>query len=57
VSVAGAGVIEGGWGFVWAAYGLSAAILVGYAVSIHARYRAEQARRRRALPEGSRAEA
>jgi hypothetical protein len=41
------GVIEGGWEFVQAAYGLSAAILFGYAVSIHIRYRAERARRRR----------
>jgi len=41
------GVIEGGWEFVWSAYGLSAAVLVGYAVSIHLRYRAERARRRR----------
>ena len=43
----GMGVIEGGWEFVMAAYGFSAAILVGYAVSIHIRYRAERARRRR----------
>lgn len=41
------GVIEGGWEFVWAAYGLSAAILIGYAVSVYLRYRAERARRRR----------
>jgi hypothetical protein len=38
------GVIEGGWEFVWAAYGVSAAILIGYAVSIHRRYRAERQR-------------
>ncbi len=36
----GVGVIEGGWPFVWAAYGVSAAILIGYAISIHLRYRA-----------------
>ena len=43
----GMGVVEGGWEFVWTAYGLSAAILVGYAVSVHVRYQAERARRRR----------
>ena len=36
------GVIEGGWPFVWAAYGISAVILIGYAVSLHRRYRAER---------------
>jgi heme exporter protein CcmD len=36
------GVIEGGWGFVWSAYGASAVILIGYAVSIHRRYRDER---------------
>ena len=40
------GVIEGGWPYVWAAYGVSAVILLGYAVSLHFRYRA--ARRDRA---------
>jgi heme exporter protein CcmD len=42
------GVIEGGWEYVWSAYGLTAAILIGYAASIHVRYRALLARRRRA---------
>jgi heme exporter protein CcmD len=41
----GAGVISGGWEFVWAAYGLSAVILTGYAVSVIARYRAQRRRR------------
>ena len=36
------GVIEGGWAFVWSAYGVSAVILIGYAVTIHLRYRAER---------------
>lgn len=36
------GVIEGGWGYVWAAYGISAVILIGYAVSLHLRYRDER---------------
>ena len=36
------GTIEGGWSFVWAAYAISAAILIGYAVSVHRRYRAER---------------
>lgn len=40
----GMGVIEGGWEFVWAAYGISAAILIGYAVSLHTRYRRERRR-------------
>ncbi len=41
------GVIAGGWEYVWAAYGVSAAILLGYAVSIYVRYRSERARRKR----------
>jgi heme exporter protein CcmD len=40
-----AGVISGGWEFVWAAYGVSAVILTGYAVSVVARYRAQRRRR------------
>jgi heme exporter protein CcmD len=40
--MSGAGVIEGGWSYVWAAYGISAVILIGYAVSLHRRYRAER---------------
>ena len=42
-----AGVIHGGWGFVVAAYSVSVLVLLGYAVSIHIRYRAERARRHR----------
>jgi heme exporter protein CcmD len=39
-----AGVIEGGWEYVWAAYAITAVILLGYAASLTARYRAEQRR-------------
>lgn len=38
------GVIEGGWEFVWAAYGISATLLGLYAVSIFARYGREKRR-------------
>ena len=41
------GVIEGGWEFVWAAYAVTAAILIGYTISLLARYRAEKARSER----------
>jgi heme exporter protein CcmD len=44
------GVIEGGWEYVIAAYGITAAILLGYAASLIARYRAE---RRRAARQGA----
>lgn len=44
------GVIRGGWEFVWAAYGATAAILIGYAVSVHARYRAQRRRRPEVKP-------
>ena len=43
----GSGVIEGGWEFVIAAYVVSAVILLSYALSVVARYRAELARRDR----------
>jgi len=43
------GVIQGGWEFVWGAYGVSALALVSYTVSVFARYRAE---RNRAVREG-----
>jgi len=36
------GTITGGWGFVWAAYGLSALILGAYFVSLVTRLRAER---------------
>jgi heme exporter protein CcmD len=47
---AAAGVISGGWEFVWAAYGVTAAILMGYAVSVIVRYRAQRRRRGEVRP-------
>ena len=41
------GVIEGGWEFVFAAYGVTAVTLLGYALSVHRRYRVERDRWRR----------
>ena len=41
------GMIEGGWQFVQAAYSLSAAVFVGYTLSVLLRYRAERGRRER----------
>lgn len=48
------GVVQGGWEFVWAAYAVSAAVLLGYAISIHLRYRAERQRARREAARGGR---
>jgi len=48
------GVVQGGWEFVWAAYAVSAAVLLGYAASIHLRYRAERQRARREAARGGR---
>jgi hypothetical protein len=42
------GIVVGGWGFVWAAYLVSAVVLLGYAFSVHRRYRSERDRRKRA---------
>jgi hypothetical protein len=42
--VTDAGVIHGGWEFVWAAYSVSAVVLLGYALFVHLCYRAERAR-------------
>ena len=39
-----AGTIEGGWEFVIAAYAISAVVYLGYALSVHLRYRAERTR-------------
>jgi len=48
------GVIIGGWEYVWMAYGLTATILIGYAVSLVLRYRAEKARAEREARRGGR---
>ena len=48
------GVVQGGWEFVWAAYSVSAAVLFGYAISIHLRYRSERERERREAARGAR---
>ena len=36
------GVIEGGWGYVWAAYGISWGVLLVYGVSLVLRLRGEE---------------
>ena len=46
------GVIQGGWGFVVAAYAVSGVVLLGYAISVHLRYRAERGRARRDVDKG-----
>ena len=46
----GSGKIVGGWEYVWAAYTATAVILIGYAASVIARYRAEK---KRAAREGT----
>ena len=43
----GMGVIQGGWEFVYAAYGISAAVLIGYAALLVVRSRQAQARSER----------
>jgi heme exporter protein CcmD len=35
------GVLAGGWGFVWAAYGLTLVVVGGYLTSVLGRYRGE----------------
>jgi hypothetical protein len=42
------GVIVGGWEYVWAAYSVTAVILLGYTASLIARYRAERRKAARA---------
>lgn len=41
------GTVQGGWEFVVAAYVVTGVVLVGYAVSVFLRFRAELARARR----------
>ncbi len=41
------GVVEGGWAYVVTAYGLTAAVVLGYAASLLVRYRTQGARRLR----------
>lgn len=38
------GYITGGWNFVWAAYGITAAAFLAYAISLIVRIRNERAR-------------
>ena len=40
------GVLEGGWEFVWAAYGVTVVVFVGYTLSLLSRLREESTRRR-----------
>jgi hypothetical protein len=46
------GVIAGGWEYVWAAYAVTAVILLGYAVSLIARYMSERGKAARAGASG-----
>ena len=49
------GSIQGGWEYVWTAYIVTTIVLLGYLVSVFARYRAEKARSEREArraPEG-----
>ncbi len=39
-----AGALEGGWAFVWAAYGITALTFIAYSASIAGRLRAERRR-------------
>jgi len=43
------GVVTGGWGFVWAAYGLSFTIYAIYTISVIVRWRRERARAEREM--------
>jgi heme exporter protein CcmD len=46
------GVIHGGWGYVWAAYAITATVFTTYAVSVILRYRAELRRAARERERG-----
>ena len=45
--MSGMGVLQGGWEFVWAAYGVSATVLLGYCAVLILRLRAAQTRAER----------
>lgn len=45
--MSGMGVVQGGWEFVWAAYGITAAVFLGYGASLVVRFRTEVARTER----------
>jgi hypothetical protein len=49
------GMIQGGWQFVQMAYGVSAAVFLGYTLSVVLRYRAERDRREREAAQEKRA--
>jgi hypothetical protein len=38
------GVVVGGWEYVWAAYAITAAVLIGYTVSLAVRWRSARER-------------
>ena len=38
------GVVSGGWSYVWAAYGITAGVLLVYGVMLVARFREEWSR-------------
>lgn len=38
------GYLEGGWEYVWTAYGITAGVFIGYAASVIWRYRGARAR-------------
>ena len=42
--MSGMGVLQGGWEYVWAAYGITAIVFLGYGASLVLRFRSETAR-------------
>lgn len=46
------GIVTGGWEFVWAAYALTAIVLLGYGVMVVTRARAERRRAEAARDRG-----
>jgi len=41
------GAIEGGWEYVWSAYGITVVVLIGYTISVLLRWRSAVRRRDR----------